>query len=363
MTGTAPPPVKLALQGGGSHGALAWGVLDRLLEEPKLRIDQISGTSAGAMNAAILAAAYEDGGPEAARRALAKFWGAVSEAARFSPLQPCPWQSFFGYHSLDTSPGYLFFDNLSRVFSPYELNPLDINPLRDLLVEHLDVERLNACKAIKVHITATSVRTGLAKIFSTGDLSIDVLLASACLPQMFRAIEIGDDAYWDGGFSANPALGPLVSFYEDSDLLIIQLNPLVRESIPRTAREIINRVNEISFNTSLIKELRTIDLLQKLEAKGSADIKGDLRLHMIHCAADLELLDASSKMNAEWSYLTQLFAQGRSWADDWLAENFRHLGKKSSFDLDTLFPPKDLPKSLAPLQPPHRGRKRQTPKG
>lgn len=350
-------PVSLALQGGGSHGALAWGVLDRLLEEPRLSITQISGTSAGAMNAAILAAAYEKGGREGAREALSRFWSSVSEAARFSPLQPSPWQSFFGMHSLDASPAYLMMDGLSRMFSPYELNPLDINPLRDLLESQLDVELLNRCEAIKIHVTATSVRTGLARVFTTGDLSIDALLASACLPQLFRAVEIGEDAYWDGGFSANPALGPLVNLGEDSDILIVQLNPMLRDGVPRTAREIINRTNEISFNTTLIKELRTIDLLQKLEAKGQAEIPGELRLHMIHCGKDTELLDASSKMNAEWSYLTQLFARGRSWAEDWLEDHLDDLGRRSSFQLDSLFAPAPLPKQLAPIKKGGRMRK------
>lgn len=354
MAATDSRPVSLALQGGGSHGALAWGVLDRLLEEPRLDITQISGTSAGAMNAAVLAGAYESGGREAAREALSKFWSSVSEAARFSPLQPSPWQSFFGDHSLNASPGYLLLDGMSRMFSPYELNPLDINPLRDLLEEQLDFEALNRCRKIKIHVTATSVRTGLARVFSTGELTVDSLMASACLPQMFRAVEIGEDAYWDGGFSANPALGPLVNLGEDSDILIVQLNPMLRDEVPRTAREIINRANEISFNTTLIKELRTIDLLQKLEAKGQADIPGALRLHMIHCGADLELLDASSKMNAEWGYLTQLFARGRSWAEDWIAHHFDSLGRKSSFELDSLFAPAPLPVTLAPIKKPRR---------
>lgn len=350
MTKASPLPIRLALQGGGSHGALAWGVLDRLLEEDGFAIEEISGTSAGAMNAAILAAAYETGGPEAAREALAAFWSSISEAARFSPLQPSPWHSFLGLHSLDASPAYLMLDGLSRMFSPYELNPMDINPLRDLLERQIDFEALNRCQRIRIHVTATSVRTGLARVFSTGELSAEALLASACLPQMFRAVEIGGDAYWDGGFSANPALGPLVRFGQDCDLLIVQLNPMLRDSVPRTAREIINRTNEISFNTTLIKELRTLDLLQRLEASGKVELPGDIRLHMIHCGADLELLSASSKMNAEWGYLSQLFARGRIWAEDWLARHRDSVGRHSSFALDSLFAPPAPPATLKPIR-------------
>lgn len=350
-------PIHLALQGGGSHGALAWGVLDRLLEEPGLSIEAVSGTSAGAMNAVVLAAAYETGGREGARAALARFWEAVSEAARFSPLQPSPWEAYFGHHSLDTNPGYLMLDNLSRMFSPYMLNPLDLNPLRDLLAEQVDFRQLNGCRRIKVHVTATSVRTGQARIFSTGELTADAVMASACLPQMFRAVEIDDDAYWDGGFSANPALFPLVARDQASDLLIVQLNPMVRDEVPKNARDIINRMNEISFNTSLIKELRTIDLLRRLEAEGRADLPGEVRLHMIHCARDVQDLPASSKMNAEWGYLQRLFERGRAWAEQWIEAHMADVGRASSFDLEQLFARHPRPIDMEPLsQRPPPGR-------
>lgn len=339
-------PVHLALQGGGSHGALAWGVLDRLLEDPLIRIAEVSGTSAGAMNAVVLATGYEAGGAEGARAALRRFWRAVSDAARFSPLQPSPLDRLFGNDSLDASPAYLWLDNLSRVFSPYEVNPVGFNPLRNLLEDQIDFGALNRCQGIKVHVSATSVRSGQARVFSTGELSVEALLASACLPQMYQAVEIEGDHYWDGGYSANPALFPLVASGQDTDLLIVQLNPMVRNELPRSARDILNRVNEISFNSSLIKELRALDLLRQMVAQGRAYLPGELRLHMIHCAEDLSGMSASSKMNADWDYLQRLFQRGRGWAETWLHNHGADLGERSTFDLGKLFA---LPGQVAPL--------------
>lgn len=343
--------INLALQGGGSHGALAWGVLDRLLEEPHLRIAEVSGTSAGAMNAVVLADGFERGGAEGAREALAGFWRAVSDAARFSPIRRAPWDRLSGNYSLDGSPGYLLSESLSRMFSPYELNPLDINPLRDFLRAQVDFDAINRCRSIKVHVTATNVRTGQARTFSTGEVTCETVMASACLPQMYRAVEIDGEAYWDGGFSANPALYPLVTSTKSCDLLIVQLNPLRRDELPRTARDIINRVNEISFNTSLIKELRALDILRQMTEQGlaAAPEGRSLFLHMIHCEEDVRELTASSKLNAEWSYLQRLFERGRRWADDWLENHLDDVGKRSSFSLEELFNPAPRPAGMEPI--------------
>lgn len=345
-------PIHLALQGGGSHGALAWGVLDRLLEEKRLRIAEISGTSAGAMNAVVLADGFARGGPEGAREALARFWKAVSDAARFSPVRRAPWDRITGNYSLDGSPGYLLMEGLSRMFSPYELNPLNINPLRDLVRDRVDFDAVNMCRSIKIHVTATNVRTGQARTFSTGEISCDAVMASACLPQMYRAVEIGGEAYWDGGFSANPALYPLVTSAEGSDVLIVQLNPLRRDEVPRTARDIINRVNEISFNTSLIKELRALDILRQMMEQGLAEAPPGkkLFLHMIHGEEDVQELAASSKLNAEWRYLERLFERGRRWADDWLDKHRDDVGARSSFSLEELFRPTPLPAGMGPIE-------------
>jgi NTE family protein len=331
--------INLALQGGGSHGALTWGVLDRLLEDDRLAIAEISGTSAGAMNAAVLADGWKQGGRDGARAALERFWQAVSEAARFSPLQRSPIDRLLGNYNLDSSPGYLLAEGMSRMFSPYQLNPMGVNPLRRILTDLVSFDNVNTCREITVHVTATHVRTGRARIFSRGAVTLDAVLASACLPQFYPAVVIDGEEYWDGGFSANPALMPLVTSTASPDIVIVQINPVVRHDTPRSAREIINRVNEISFNTALIKELRAIALMQELLAGRDIDLGpvGQTFLHLIHTDAEVQDLAASSKLNAEWSYLRMLFDRGRGWADRWLAANFDALGNRSSLDLPRFF--------------------------
>ncbi|XKE47006.1 patatin-like phospholipase family protein [Halomonas organivorans] len=331
--------IDLALQGGGSHGALTWGVLDRLLEDDRLEIDAISGTSAGAMNAVILADGLYKGGRDGAREALSAFWRSVSEMARFSPLQRTFWDRLMGDHSLDHSPGYLFFEGLTRLVAPAHLNPLGINPLRDLVAQRVDFGCVNACDKVKVFVTATNVRTGRATIFRQPELSVDTVMASACLPYLYPAVEIGGEAYWDGGYSGNPALYPLVDDRGCSDLVVVQVNPLVRRKLPDCAREIVNRINEITFNSSLIKELRSIQLLQRLIEAEDLELERfrAMRLHLIHAERDVEELSASSKMNAEWAFVSRLHDQGRAWADRWLAEHFDALGERSTFDLDAVF--------------------------
>ncbi|WP_145105887.1 patatin-like phospholipase family protein [Cereibacter sediminicola] len=330
--------INLALQGGGSHGALTWGVLDRLLQDDRIEITGISGTSAGAMNAVVLADGLASGGRQGARDALTRFWKEVSNAARFSPIQRGPLARLMGDYSLDRSPGFLFFEGLSRLFSPYELNPLNLNPLRDILGKLVDFDRVNALPGLRVHVTATNVRTGRPRVFNPGEISADAVLASACLPQMFPAVEIDGEAYWDGGFTGNPALYPLLISEDSPDIVVVQINPLVRSVLPRSAREIMNRVNEISFNSSLVKELRAIGLMQRVaEAKG-IDLGTYTRtyLHLIHTDLEVQDLVASSKLNAEWDYLRKLFDLGRGWADGWLEENFVHIGRRSTLDLDSL---------------------------
>jgi len=335
--------INLALQGGGSHGALTWGVLDRLLEDDRLQIAEISGTSAGAMNAIVLADGYERGGRDGARAALEAFWRAISEAAMFSPLQRSPLDRMLGRYSLDHSPAFLMAEGLSRVFSPYQLNPLGLNPLRDVLEAQVDFDNVNRCRAIAVHVTATHVRTGRARIFSRGEVTLDSVMASACLPQLYPAVIIDGEAYWDGGYSANPALMPLVASPASPDIVVVQINPIVRHSEPVSAREIINRVNEISFNTALIKELRAIALMQQMLDANAGKVGLDLGaaartfVHLIHTDTEVQDLAASSKMNAEWSYLRMLFDRGRNWAENWLDQHFDSIGKASSFDLEAFF--------------------------
>lgn len=339
MSGTRPKIVELALQGGGAHGAFSWGVLDRLLADERIHIEGISGTSAGAMNAVVVADGMQRGGPEAARAALGRFWRAVSDAARFSPIRRTPLDVLFGRWSLDFSPGFVFFDYLTRLVSPYELNPLDLNPLRDLLVDQIDFERVNCCTQLKVFVTATNVRTGRPKVFRKPKITADAVLASACLPFVFRAVEIDGEAYWDGGYMGNPALFPLVDECGARDMIIVQINPFVRDEIPRTARDILNRLNEITFNASLIKELRAITLLRQLiETEGlEREEYRDMLVHRIHAEDEMSHLGVSSKLNAEWAFLTHLHDLGWQTAEQWLAKHFDDLGRRSTFDLGALF--------------------------
>src|SRR2546421_236832 len=258
----APVLVDFALQGGGAHGAFTWGVLDRLLEEPWLRIDGISGTSAGAMNAAVLVDGYAEKGAAGARAALENFWPRLSHAAPLSPLRRTPLDVLLGRWTLDHSPAFVAMDLMARLFSPYDMGPR-ANPLRDILTEIVDFDRLTRA-TIKLFFTATNVRTGRGRMFRNTEITPDVLLASACLPTMFQAIEIEGESYWDGGYSGNPTITPLVRECRSKDTILVQINPVERPESPRSARDILNRLNEASFNAVLLKELRMMALLRKV---------------------------------------------------------------------------------------------------
>jgi NTE family protein len=326
--------IDLALQGGGAHGAFTWGVLDRLLEESWLKIEGISGTSAGAMNAAALISGYVEGGPQAARAALELFWGRVSDAARLSPLQRNPMDVMLGRWTLDTSPLFVVTDLMSRLFSPYDLNPKDVNPLRRILAEAIDFEKI-ARAPIKIFVTATSVSTGRARVFRNADVSPDALLASACLPTMFHAVEIEGEIYWDGGYSGNPTITPLVRECKSRDTILVQINPIERRDRPRSATEIANRLNEVSFNAVLLKELRMIALLR--QAANPGDTEGaqwaGMRMHRISTEM-MTSLSASSKVLAEWKFLCMLRDEGRSAAEDFLDLHRDDIGQQSTLDLD-----------------------------
>jgi len=331
-----PVLVDLALQGGGSHGAYTWGVLDRLLEEPWFKIEAISGTSAGAMNAAVLVSGFMQGGAEGARKALDAYWDRVSDAARFSPIQRSPLDRFLNRWTLDTSPAYLAADLMSRMFSPYKLNPLGFNPISGILRESIDFAHLGEA-SIKLFITATNVHTGRGRVFRNKEITPDVLLASACLPTMFQAVEIDGEPYWDGGFVGNPTITPLVRESEAVDIILVQINPRERRETPRTASEILNRLNEISFNSPLMKELRMIALLRQAADPGSGEGArwAQMRTHRI-INDKLAEFGASSKLNAERGFLTMLKEEGRRCAGAFLAEHGESLGKRSTADLDVL---------------------------
>jgi NTE family protein len=328
--------VNLALQGGGSHGAFTWGVLDRLLEDDGVAIEGVTATSAGAMNATLLAYGHMVGGAEGARHALDGFWRKISDAARNGPLQPSWLDRALHNYGLDYSPAFQALDMMSRLFSPYELNPLNLNPLKDLLDASVDFKRLrDEPSPIKLFLSATNVRTGKIKTFDKHELCAEAVLASACLPFMFQAIEMDGEHYWDGGYMGNPAIFPVIYDCDSRDVVIVHINPLNRPELPRTAKEIMNRINEISFNSSLMREMRAIIFVSDLIESGRLD--GSKMKHMlIHSIAADDVmigLGVNSKLNTDWDFLVHLKETGRRHAEMWLTENYEHLGTKSSADI------------------------------
>jgi NTE family protein len=329
-----PVSVDLGLQGGGAHGAFTWGVLDRLLEESWLLFDGVSGTSAGAMNAAVMAAALADGGPPRARVALEQFWKRVSDAALLSPLKRGPLEILTGRWTLDYSPLFAALDIAARVVSPYDTNPLGWNPLRRILADSVDFNQLKAAP-IKVFVTATNVRTGRGRVFRNADITPDVLLASACLPTMFQAVEIDGEAYWDGGYSGNPTMTPLIRECTSSDTILVQINPIERPGTPRTAREIHNRLNEVAFNAVLIKELRAAALLRRVADPGTGEGAALAKMRIHRIASDvMNDLGYSSKLLAEWKFFLMLRDQGRKAAEAFITAHGADLGQRSTLDLD-----------------------------
>ena len=331
--------VNLALQGGGAHGAFTWGVLDRLFEDDRIWIEAISGTSAGALNALVAAQGMYEDGAEGARRRLRSFWERVSRSARSSPIQRSVLAHLTGSWSLDDSPGYLFFNMLQNVASPYDLNPLDQNPLRDLIAEMVDFGKVRACQDMGIFVSATNVETGRVHVFERDEITLEAAMASACLPYIFKAVEIDGMHYWDGGYMGNPPLFPF--FYESpsDDIVIVQINPIVRTGVPRSAQDIQDRVNEITFNSALLHELRAVDFVRRLLDAGKLDA-GEYRamnVHMIEARRELRPLGASSKLNAEWAFLQHLFEIGRGAASRWLEAHFEDLGVRSSVDIRAMF--------------------------
>lgn len=317
--------VNLALQGGGSHGAFTWGVLDRLLEEPRLLVEGITGASAGAMNAVVYANGLLDGGAEGAKKALHDFWKTVSGTPSVGTLRFPSLMEFAG----------LSMDVMSRMFSPYQTNPLNLNPLRDMLNRHIDFERLRKESPLKLFICATNVKSGRVKVFDNSELTCDALLASACLPFVFQAVQVDGEFYWDGGYMGNPPLFPLHYNTVTRDILLVQINPLSRDDVPDTSAEIIDRLNEISFNASLMLELRSIDFVNKLLREGRIDANHykAVNVHSIDAENKIRKFGAASKSNTDWRFLQQLHQIGRQAADIWLEEGFDAIGDHSTLDI------------------------------
>ena len=331
--------INLALQGGGAHGAFAWGVLDRLLEDERIAFEGLSATSAGAMNAVTLAYGMTLGGREGAKKALMQFWRRVAHAGMVSPLQPTWFERASHNHSLESSPAFVLFDLVSRLYSPYQFNPLNYNPLRQVLDQTVDFERLRQDCALKLFLSATNVRTGKVKVFGNDELSLDVVMASACLPFMFQAVNINGESYWDGGYMGNPAIFPLIYKCESRDVVIVHINPIERMETPTTARDILNRINEISFNSSLMREMRAIAFVTKMIDDGVIE-DGRMKRMLIHAIEGQDFmreLGVSSKLNADWEFLTHLRDVGRERAETWLAQNFDAINRRNSIDVGEMY--------------------------
>lgn len=326
--------LDLALQGGGAHGAFTWGVLDRLLQEPDIVINGISGTSAGAMNGAMLVCGYVQNGREGARALLSRFWEEVAEAgSAFAPLQG-------SMEQLGNTLGMDgFFSSMMRLWSPYQFNPFNLNPLRSVLERLLDVEALRSKHGIKLFVTATNVHTGHPRIFDCAELSVDALLASACLPFLYQAVKIDGIPYWDGGYAGNPVIWPLLYETRTEDVLLVQLNPLARLGTPSSGREIVNRVNEITFNASLIAEMRAIDFVGRLIEENRLDTNRyrGINMHMISMQDSVADLDAAGKMNIDGVFLRSLCASGREAASQWLEKNKALIGVRGSINIRETF--------------------------
>lgn len=334
--------INLALQGGGAHGAFTWGVIDELLADGRLEIEGISGTSAGSMNAVVYAYGMIKG-PEGAREALHDFWKAVSIAGKnYSPIQQLPWEKAVFGHKLEYAMAAQWLRMITHTFSPYQLNPLNFSPLRQVLETAVDFVALEQKSKTKLWLAATNVRTGKARVFSTEEVTADVVLASACLPFLFQAVEIDGEHYWDGGYMGNPVLYPLIYDTESRDIVIVHINPIERPGPPKTAEDIFNRINEISFNTSLIKELRAIYFVQTMiendwiKEEHRSKLKNVL-VHSIRSDHALSDLSIMTKFSSDWDFLVMLRDRGRSHARRWLETNYVHLNEQSSVDLKKEF--------------------------
>ena len=320
--------INLALQGGGAHGAFTWGVLDRFLEEDeRLKIEGISGTSAGAMNAAALLQGYAVGGAKAARKSLEAFWTGVGDMSRFSLAQRSPFDQLAGNWNMDTSITSTWIDMWQRMFSPYQLNPFNYNPLRDMLEKMLDVPTIRQSNSIKIFICATNVETGKPRVFERHEFSVDAILASSCLPFTFQAVMIEGSPYWDGGYVGNPSIFPLIYGCDAPDIVLVQINPLVRSGTPNTPNEIINRLNEISFNSSLMGEMRAIAFVQHLidqdhlKNEEASRLK-KINMHVVQAEKIMASFGAASKSNSHIDFLLHLRDVGRNVATKWLVENW-----------------------------------------
>jgi len=328
--------IDLALQGGGAHGAYSWGVIDRLLDEPTIEIDGICGTSAGAMNGVCTIYGLTKGGRNLAKHTLVKFWHRISEAGKLSLLQPTWLDKMMSPGNMNYSPLYKFFSVTAETLSPSQFNPLGINPLEKILKDLIDFEELKKINPQKLFVCATNVKTCEPKIFGPGEITSKAILASACLPYLFKAVEINGEHYWDGGYMGNPPLFPLTEHTEGTDdILLVKVNPFIIPNVPDNIDDIKDRINEISFNSSLALEIKNLEFINSLVDQGIT-LDGKLKKINLHClSADKVLsdLNLSSKLNTTWDFLMHLKNMGYQACDNWVKANYENIGKKSTLHI------------------------------
>lgn len=332
--------VALALQGGASHGAFVWGVLDRLLEEERLGVEGISGTSSGAINGALVACGVAEGGREGARQRLERFWWGISEACAARRRKSLLPSLLFDRKRFDFSSRGMFYDVMNRMLVPYEFDPKTMDPLREVIAKSIDFDLLHASDEIRLFINATNVRTNKIRIFDGSEVTIDAICASCCLPFLFEAIEIDGEHYWDGGYVGNPAIYPLLYNCETSDFLLVEANPIRISETPTTASGILERINAISFTSTLMREMRTMALISDLVEEGAIRRRAGLRairMHMVAADEAIEMLDNRSRFSAEWPFLLSLHALGRRSANAWLEQNFDAIGDRATLDIHETF--------------------------
>jgi NTE family protein len=335
----SPKKINLALQGGGAHGAFTWGVLDSLLADSRLDIEGISGASAGAINAVMLADGLARGGPAEARKRLADVWRAVSTNGDLSPLERSVTDRLLSFVPYEGSPAQAWFDAVSRFWSPYDFNPLNINPLKDVVERFVDFEKLRAAGDRQLFVSATNVFTGRLRIFPREKITAEVVMASACLPMVFQAVEIDGIPYWDGGYMGNPAIFPFFRTTDTEDVLIVSINPVQRNATPRTQNEIVNRINEITFNSSLIAEYRAIEFVTRLIDQGKLPRgrgPGEYRrinVHRVALDSAFKELTADSKLDSDFAFFELLRNGGQRAGKDFLSKHFDDLGVRSTVDI------------------------------
>jgi NTE family protein len=354
MSGKAKKRVAIACQGGGSHGAFTWGVLDKILEDGRFEIEGLTGTSAGGMNAVAVAQGLAKGGNQEARATLKLFWDRVCESGKKSSLNNRgPIDKKMNNWTMYNSPGFMMFDFLSRTRSPSELNPTKKDPLKEVIEKTFDFELLRNQDVCKVFLCATHVFTGKLAVFKTEELKIESLLATACLPTIHEAVVVDDEYYWDGGFIGNPVMFPLIYGCETSDIILIQLNPTVRNKLPQSAREISDRLNEITNNASVVREIRAMHFISQLQDEGIIP-EGRMKrihLHLIEDESTFQELGWGSKLNTEAAFFEHLFSRGREAATAWIKENYENVGKRTTAPIREHFTGKDWNKQTSHSAP------------